>query len=265
MTEQEYRKHPAISRSELFKISESPEKFKYYREHPEESTPALVFGQLFHAMALQPEMVNEQFAVAPNVDRRTKAGKEAFAEFETQAEGKTIVSVDMVEQATAMCEALNKNEFVKKLLKGEKEKPFFWVDDLTNEECKCRTDVLTEIGENLIIVDLKTADCAETETFMRSAIKYGYDFQSAMYSEGVKVNTGKEPLFVFIVIEKKPPYAINILQADKLLIRRGYDVFRELIGIYADCKKTDNWYGYLGKFNQINNLALPAYLAKEVE
>jgi hypothetical protein len=71
--------------------------------------------------------------------------------------------------------------------------------------------------------------------------------------------------FAFIAIEKKPPYAINILQADKLLIRRGYDLFREYLGIYHDCKTTDNWYGYLGKFNQINNLALPAYLAKEVE
>ena len=81
MTEQEYRQHPAISRSELFKISESPEKFKYYREHPEEPTPALVFGQLFHAMALTPETVLEQFAVMPNVDRRTKAGKDEFAEF----------------------------------------------------------------------------------------------------------------------------------------------------------------------------------------
>lgn len=265
MTEQEYRKHPAISRSELFKMSESPEKFKYYREHPEEPTPALLFGQLFHAMALQPETVWEQFALMPNVDRRTKAGKEAFSEFEALAEGKTIVTVDMVEQATAMCEALNKNEFVKKLLKGEKEKPFFWVDEMTGEECKCRTDVLTEVGENLIIVDLKTADCAETEKIMHSAIKYGYDFQSAMYSEGVKINTGKDPLFVFIVIEKKPPYAINILQADKLLIRRGYDLFREYIGIYHECKTTDNWYGYLGKYNQINNLALLAYLAKEVE
>lgn len=265
MTEKEYRQHPAISRSELFKITESPEKFKYYREHPEEPTPSLIFGQLFHAMALQPETVWEQFAVMPNVDRRTKAGKEAFADFEAQAEGKTIVSVYMVEQASAMCEALNKNEFVKKLLKGEKEKPFFWVDDMTNEQCKCRVDCLSEIGENLIIVDLKTTDNAETEAFMRSAIKYGYDVQSAMYSEGIKVKTGREPLFVFIAIEKKPPYALNILQADKLLIRRGYDVFRELIGIYADCKKTGNWYGYLGRYNQINNLALPAYLAKEVE
>lgn len=265
MTEQEYRKHPAISRSELFKISESPEKFKYYREHPEEPTPALVFGQLFHAMALQPDTVWEQFAVMPNVDRRTKAGKDAFAEFEASAEGKTIVSVDMVEQATAMCEALNRNEFVNKLLKGEKEKPFFWVDELTNEECKCRTDVLTEVGENLIIVDLKSAECAETEAFMRAAIKLGYDFQAAMYSEGVKINTGREPLFVFIAIEKKPPYAINILQSDKLFIKRGYDVFRELLGIYSECKKTGIWWGYLGRYNQINNLALPAYLAKEIE
>lgn len=265
MTEKEYRQHPAISRSELFKISESPEKFKYYREHPKEPTPALIFGQLFHAMALTPDTVWEQFAISPNVDRRTKGGMGAFAEFEASAEGKTIVTPDMVEQATAMCEALDKNEFVKKLLKGEKEKPFFWVDELTNEECKCRTDVLTEIGENLIIVDLKSADCAETEAFMKSAIKYGYDFQSAMYSEGVKANTNRNPLFVFIVVEKKPPYAINILQADKLLIRRGYDLFREYLGIYHDCQQTGNFYGYLGKFNQINNLALPAYLAREVE
>ncbi len=265
MTEKEYRNHPAISRSELFKISESPEKFKYYKENPEQPTPSLVFGQLFHAMALQPKTVWEQFAVMPNVDRRTKSGKEAFAEFETHADGKTIVSFDMVEQATAMCDALSKNEFVKKLLKGEKEKPFFWVDEMTGEECKCRVDVITKIVDNLVIVDLKTTECAETEAFIRSAIKYGYDFQSAMYREGVKQNTGKEPLFVFVAIEKKPPYSINILQADKLLIRRGYDIFRELIGIYHDCKQTNNWYGYLGKFNQINNLALPAYLAKEIE
>ena len=100
---------------------------------------------------------------------------------------------------------------------------------------------------------------------MRSAINYGYDFQAAMYSEGVEKNIGQKPLFVFIAVEKEPPYAVNILQADDLLLRRGGDLFREYIGIYHDCKQTDNWYGYLGKFNQINTLALPAWLAKEVE
>lgn len=265
MTEKEYRERPEISRSELFKIGESPEKFKYYQEHPEEPTPSLVFGQLLHTMALQPETVNDLFAVAPNVDRRTKAGKEAFAQFEADAENKTVVTADMYQQATEMCEALSRNEFVQKLLKGEKEKVFFWNDDLTGEPCKCRVDCLTELGDNLIIVDLKSTENAETDAFMKSAIKYGYDFQSAMYSKGVEANTGKKTLFVFIAIEKKPPYAINILQADELLIRRGYDLFREYIGIYSECKKTGVWWGYLGPYNQINNLPLPSYLAKEVE
>lgn len=265
MTEKEYRSNPAISRSELFKIGESPEKFKHYKDNPEPPTQALVFGQLFHALVLQPDTVNERFAVAPNVDRRTKAGKEALAEFEQTANGKTIVTDDMFNQASEMCEALQRNDFVKKLLSGKKEIPFFWTDDLTTEPCKCRVDCLTEIGDNLVIVDLKTTENADTDSFVRSAVKYGYDFQAAMYGKGVEVNSNKKPIFVFIAIEKKPPYAVNILQADELFVRRGYDLFREYVGIYHDCKSTGNWYGYLGKMNQINNLALPTWLAKEVE
>lgn len=265
MTEKEYRAHEGISRSELFKISESPEKFKYYQEHTEEPTQSLVFGQLFHAMALQPETVADLFAVAPNVDRRTKAGKEAFAQFESELQGKTIVSEEMIEQAAAMCEAMFKDPFVCKLLNGQKEVPFFWTDDLTGELCKCRVDCLTELSDKLIVVDVKSADDASTDAFMRSAVRYGYDLQSAMYSKGVEVCTDKKPLFVFIVVEKKPPYSINILQADDIFIRRGSDLFREYIGIYHDCKQTNTWYGYLGKYNQINNLALPAWLAREIE
>lgn len=265
MTEKEYRQHPAINRSALFKITESPEKFKYYMDNPEEPTPALLFGQLFHTMALQPEKLFEDFAVAPLVDRRTKDGKLAYSQFLNDNEGKVIIDENTFKTAEEMCKALKENSFVKKLFAGEKETPFFWTDEMTGEQCKCRTDVITEIDGTNIIVDLKSADNAETEAFTRSAIKYGYDLQAAMYTEGVQKNTGKKYIFVFVVIEKKPPYAINILQADELLMRRGYDIFRELIGIYHDCKQTNNWYGFLGKYNMINNLALPSYLAKEIE
>lgn len=265
MTEREYREHPAISRSQLFKLKESPEKFKYYMDNPEQPTPALVFGQLLHAMVLQPDTVDEQFAVAPICDRRTTVGKKLWAEFEGQAESKTVVTADMIEQAVAMRDKLMSNDYVRQLLDGEREKPFFWVDELTGEECKCRTDCLTHINGMDIIVDLKTAESADTDTFMRHAIKYGYNLQAAMYGEGVKANTGKEHAFVFIVIEKKAPYAINILQADKAFVLHGFDLFRELIGTYHECKQSGNWWGYLGKHNIINNLPLPAYLAKEIE
>lgn len=265
MTEKEYRLHPAISRSELAKMSESPEKFKYYREHPEPATPALLFGQLFHAMALQPETVDKDFAVAPIVDRQAKAGEEALAAFETETDGKTIVTAEKYEQAKEMTEALYRNSYAKKLLQGEKETPFFWTDDLTGEECKCRTDCLTETAKNLVIVDLKTTNNAETEAFTRSMIKYQYDLQVAMYSEGVKANTGRQPIFVFIAIEKKPPYAVNILQCDELIYRRGYDLFREYIGMYHECKETGEYWGYTGAFNQINTITLPPYLKERIE
>ena len=50
VTEKEYRQNPAISRSELWRIRESPQKFKYYREHPPEPSAAVLFGQVFHKM-----------------------------------------------------------------------------------------------------------------------------------------------------------------------------------------------------------------------
>lgn len=265
MTEKEYRKHPAISRSELWKISESPQKFKWAKENPESPTPSLLFGQAFHTLALQREIFFDEFAVEPNVDKCTKEGKTIYAEFIEQAQGKTIISADMFEQSKEMCASLDNEPLAVKLLNSEKEKPFFWIDELTGEECKCRTDVLNLNFSQPIIVDIKSTGNASTEAFIKSAIKYGYDFQAAMYVEGVQKNIGKKPLFVFIAVEKKPPYAVNILQADELLLKRGFDLFRELIGTYHWCKENNNWYGYMGRLNQINNLALPAWLAKEID
>lgn len=268
MTEKEYRSNPAISRSELFRISESPEKFKYYMENPQNPTPALIFGQLFHKMALDPETLFDEFAVIPDVDRRTKEGKEIYNQFLTDSEGKTVVDSEMFEKARDMCATLNQNWFVKTLLSGEREKPFFWTDEMTEEPCKCRVDSILKKGDKIIVSDLKTTDNAETDAFIRSAIKYGYDFQTGMYLEGVRASLGvplDKLMFVFIVIEKEPPYSINIMSADSILIQRGYDLFREYIGIYHECKQSGNWYGYLGKYNQINNLSLPAWLAKETE
>lgn len=265
MTEKEYRQHPAISRSELWRIRESPEKFKWYREHPEQPSPTLIFGQVFHKLALEPNTFYDEFAVSPIIDRRTKEGKVAWAEFVESSADKTVIDCDSYHKAQEMVDCLYRVPFVKKLLDGEHEKPVFWTDDLTGEACKARYDALVEVNKQPIIVDLKTTTDASTDAFMRSAIRLGYDFQSGMYCDGLKKTTGKNPLFVFIAIEKEPPYAVNILQCDELMLRRGYDLFREYIGIYHDCKQTGNFYGYLGKYNQINNLALPSFLAKEIE
>lgn len=264
MTESEYRKHGGISRTELWKIKDSPEKFKWFQEHPEEPTPALAFGAMAHKLILEPKTFFDEFAVAPDVDRRTKDGRDSYNRFLAELDGKTVISQQDFNIAVCMRNKATESEFLLKLLSGEREKPFFWVDQLTNEECKVRVDCVSQIGKNLVIIDYKTTTDASTDGFMRHAINLGYDFQAGMYCAGVEAVTGKKPLFVFIAQEKTEPYSVNIMQADEAFINRGYDIFRELIGTYHDCKITGNWYGYLGKYDVINNLCLPAW-AKEVE
>lgn len=265
MTESEYRRQEGISRAELWRLRECPEKFKWYQEHPEPSTPTQIFGAAVHKLLLEPENFDAEFAIAPECDRRTKDGREAYSAFLTASDGKSIISLRDYENAVEMRNVALHAPFVEKLLDGEHEKPFYWVDDLTGEACKVRVDCISTIGGKPVIVDYKTTADASTDGFMRSAINYGYDFQAGMYCEGVERVTGQKPLFVFIAQEKTAPYAINILQADDLMVKRGYDIFRELIGTYHACKESGNWYGYLGAYNVINNLSLPAWLAKEVE
>ena len=265
MTERDYRRQDGVSRTELWRLRESPEKFKYYQEHPEPATPALLFGAAVHKLLLEPETFDEEFAIAPEVDRRTKDGKEAYNAFLAASDGKSVITLADYEKAAEMAQKALEAPFVKKLLNGEHEKPFFWVDDLTGEGCKIRVDCITTIGGKPVIVDYKTTADASTDGFMRHALSFGYDFQAGMYCEGVERVTGQKPLFVFIAQEKTAPYAVNILQADDLMVKHGYDIFRELIGIYHECKQTGNWFGYLGAYNVINNLSLPAWLAKEME
>lgn len=266
MTEQEYRAAEGVSRSQLWRLHEgSPEKFMYEEEHPEEPTPALIFGQMVHKLVLEPETFNDEFAVAPDVDRRTKDGKAAWALFAEMNDGKTIVKAEDYDTACAMRNALLENDLVMKLLSGKHEIPLFWTDELTGEKCKVRLDCFTPLSDKVLIVDYKSTNDAGTEAFIRSAINYGYDFQSAMYTEAVRRCMEKEAVFIFIAQEKEPPYAVNVLAADQLLVQRGYDTFRELLGIYHECKVSGNWYGYLGPQNQINVLGLPAYLAKELQ
>mgnify|MGYP000756144980 CR=1 FL=1 len=265
MTNEEYRAAEGVSRSELFRLTVSPLHFRYEQEHPKSKTPALQFGSAFHKLVLEPDTFSQEFAVLSICDRRTKEGKALFAEFEENCGDKAVVTAEEYEQICSMRDSVMGNPYARLLLRGEVEQSFFWDDELTGERCKCRPDVLTEVDGDGIIVDLKSCVAADSDSFMRDCVKYGYDLQVAMYRQGVYANTGKWCEFVFIAVEKEPPYAVNLLQANDLVIRRGEDLFRELIGKYHHCKTTGNWYGYNGFSGMINNLSLPRWMEKEYE
>lgn len=266
MTNAEYRAHPAISRSDLFKISKSPLHFRYEMDHPQEKTQALIFGSAFHKLVLEPDTFYDEFSVVPDVDRRTKAGREFWDDYmKSVPPWNDLIRVDDFALINDMAESIKSNKYARALLAGQHEQSFFWTDEMTGEECKCRTDILADIGGVHIIADLKTCTAADTKSFQRDMMKYGYDLQAYMYCEGVKQNTGIDHQFVFIAVEKTPPYAVNIMMAEQGVMESGLDKFREYIGIYHECKQTGEWWSYNGHFGTINSLDVPEYRKKEFE
>ena len=101
MTEKEYNQAAGVRRSDLWRIHDSPEKFKWFLDHPEPQSPAFAFGSMVHKLLLEPETFDEEYAVAPEVDKRTKAGKEAWAAFCASAGEKAVVSID--DYGKALC------------------------------------------------------------------------------------------------------------------------------------------------------------------
>ena len=258
----------AISKSRLANMSVCPAYFKWCEDNPQEPSEDMVIGSAFHKIVLEPETFDDEFVVMPRIDRRSKEGKVAYNQFKAIIGDLQPITQEQYDTICGMRDSIMSNPYARKLINGNIEQSMYFTDDLTKVECKCRPDVWRKVADRVVITDLKSAKSVMPNDFMRDVVKYHYDLQTAMYRDGVSkvLNIPKDNIdFVFIAVEKKPPYLLNIMQADTYVIQKGEADFREYIGTYKECLETKNWYGYNGKDNIINNLSLPSYLLKDKE
>lgn len=264
ISNKEYRQREGVSSSELKNMVKSPMHCKYWRENPmEKETPALLFGKAVHKYVLEKDDFFSEFAVAPNINRRTKAGKEEWALFEFDNQDKCIISSDDFEEIKDMYEALYSTPYVERLLSGAKELSFFMEDENTGLTIKCRPDCLTDIGDTHILIDYKSCTDATSEQFMKDSIKFMYDLQMAYYKDILDKQRGCEHTVIFIAQEKTAPYLVNVLEANEYFIKSGRDMYRTCLDMYAECEKSGNWYGLVN--GGINTLGLPNWLQKQYE
>ena len=238
----EYDRIPAVRRSALWEIRKSPLHYKYVVTHPEEPTEALRFGIAAHKYILEPRTFWDEYVEVPKIDRRTKAGKEAYAEL--IASGKEPISEADMDAIRAMNEAIRSNPTAAALINGAHEVTFQWTEAETGEPCKCRVDCLTEYDGVPYIVDYKTTTSCEDGAFERACRMYGYKLQAAMYTDGVFASELEKRWFVFVAQEKKPPYAVRVYFCDDGFVEEGMETFQKLIGIYHKCRVNNYWPGY---------------------
>lgn len=255
MTNKEYRQAEGISRSELNTIlTKSPMHFLYESTHPKEDTPALAFGRATHKAVLEPETFDEEFVVAPKVDKRTKEGKETWNKFVEESGGREVITEEDLETLQDMKAVIYHDIHASTFLNGIHEQSYFWTDAATGEKCKVRPDCIAEVDGKKYIVDYKTTDSCADGAFERSVRKYGYKFQAGMYREGYFQNTFEDVGFAFVAQEKTAPYAVRVYICSEEFLAEGYAQFREAIGIYHECKTSNHYWGYEGPNNEISEL-----------
>lgn len=258
LTNAEYHAHPAVSKSGLDLVHRSPLHFwnRYLNpdREPEAPTEAMVLGSALHTAVLEPHLFDDEYAVAPHCDRRTKEGKMIWADFEQEAAGKTLLRAEDACRIEAMAGAVRSHKAASFLLTmpGKAEQSYFWTDESTGEKCKCRPDWHSADGR--IIVDVKTTEDASPGKFLRSSVLgWRYHVQAAFYMQGLP----SAEVFLFACVEKKPPYAVAVYSLPAKLIERGLDEAMADLRQIAACREANRWPSYT---EEVHELALPKWL-----
>lgn len=247
------------SKSALDLIDKSPAHYIAWLKSDREPTPAQSFGSALHCAVLTPRLYHEQYAIEPNIDKRTKIGKELYQEFIEKSEGKAPITSEQASKIEEMKTALFSHSLASKLItNGEAEQSFFWIDPRTGLLCKCRPDYLRYDG---ICIDLKTTEDSRFKSFQRSSYNYRYHVQGAYFIDGIFQATKKECSdFVIIAIEKEPPYGIMVYRLDDLAIDTGRVSYGMNLDTAKDFKENPDKYTtvYPESENPVE-LTLPAW------
>ena len=252
----DYLARPEMSASGIKLLLRSPAHYAWAKANPSPGTPQQMLGTLTHAAVHEPDRYAKRLK-APAMDKRTKAGREAWAAFNAQVTPDALVVTEEQEAlVTGMRDAVYGNEIARTLLEdGEAEvSAFFEVDGLP---FKARFDWLAA-GHDLI-VDLKTAADASFEAFARSAGNFQYHLQDVLYRRAAKACGLGDRKMVFVVVENAPPHAVALYTLDDAALWAAEARLNHACDIYRTCLETGTWPSYS---DEIQVLSLPSWSLK---
>lgn len=227
----------AASKSRLWTLhSRTPAHCRVQRE----TTPDMAWGSAAHIAVLEPDRFATTVLRGPS-DRRGKK----WTEFLDANPGKLVLPEPEFDDVVAMQNTVMQNHQVKALTTraGVSEASAFWQDPDSGVDCKIRPDRYVE--SLALMAELKTTNDASPDTFRRTAMKLGYDLGDAMYSEGWnRAGGGEVEDFIFVVVERDPPYAHAIYQLDEPARLRGRTIMQKALLTYKQCKAAGDWPGY---------------------
>lgn len=250
----------SVSGAKLLLAPSTPAHFRHRMDNPVHKD-VFDYGTAAHSLVLEDDESGIVVVDAP--DWRSKAAQEA--KNAAYATGKTPLLTKDFAQVKDMAAAIKLHPIAGKLFTGgQAEQSAFVKDEQSGVWLRGRFDYLPEIRSDrrLIIPDYKSATSADPAKFAKSAADYRYFMQDPWYRDLVtKLGLHDDIAFVFVVQEKTPPYAVNVIELDIMAVRMGRELNRRAIETYAECTRTGVWPQYQG----VTQISLPVWAEREAE
>lgn len=263
LSNKDYHAALGISKSGLDIVAKCPALYKarYIDGVKTEPTKAMIIGSATHKAILEPDQFGDEFVVAPKINKRTNAGKEEWATFQADNAGKDVLAVGDYDTIMMMADSARNHPYAKNILaRGQAETSIFHEDAETGELVKVRPDWLVDD----FVVDVKTAQSAAPDEFSKHCFNFRYFVQAPFYMDVAGAALDR-PItnFVFIVIEKTPPYPVAVFFADQEMVNLGRDEYMRNLELYSKCKKNNEWPGYNNGL--IEPVGLPYWAANNLK
>ena len=264
MNDQEYFALDAINATLLKDIiKQSPVHAQARRARKDEPTPQMKLGTAVHAAILDTNW-DDAIAVAPAVDRRTKAGKAEYSEFLETVDNKTIITADQFNLVEQMKIAVFDHPEAKRLLGNCTDSEHVRVFEYGGEKCKAKIDAL---DDGHTIIDIKTTSDASPQAFAKQSANYLYHMQLAWYARSVDGAFWNDALIpssdvdaYIIAIENTPPHAVAVYIFDAEALRVGWHLCKRAVREWQqyklDCELNDVSLAY---GDDIHDLCLPPW------
>jgi len=227
--------------------------FKYSLTHElVKQTKAMADGTAVHAFFLERDNFNSDFVIKPaDMRLNTKAGKEWAQEHQSKIIIDSELGNNLYEMEKSFMDSPARLIYDKQ---GQSELSYFW-DDLGLVKGKCRPDWISDDGN--IVVDIKTTTDASPKGFQKSIANWGYHLQLGWYLRGLQKLGLPAKEFIFIAIEKTPPFSVGVYRANKDMITYANDEINNLVYDIDESLKSDDFPDYTP---EILDLGLPNWM-----
>ena len=260
LPEAQYRAAEGLSKSMLDWIA-PPKTAAHFKAKldgliPDEQTPAMRLGSMIHRAILEPETVAGAWVVKPaGMNFATKDGKEWKA-----AQTAPIITQDEADQIVGMRDSVWSHPAVKRVLANAKTECSLFANGEDGVLRKARIDALPEGGN--VIVDIKSCQSADPDLMAKSVVSYRYDVQAAYYLDLCQLLGIDKSEFLFVCVEKQPPYAVAVYALDQDASEWGRKQYQRDLAAVKHCMAEDHWPSFT---TDITTLSLPSWAQKQAE